>query len=683
GRIAPLVSAVGDNVNSTVSVNDYQQNSGTSMSCPAVSGVLTQLYDCYKQTHAGANPQSALIKATLLNTCDDIGNAGADFVYGYGRVNAYKAAVSLENNQHFAASITQGDSTTFTLNVPSNVSQLKVMLYWHDYEGALNAAPALVNDLDLEVIDDSGNVTLPLVPNSAPNFASLISPATQKIDRLNNQEQAVINNPSGSYTFKVVGFNVPQGPQDFYVVYYFETDSIMVTYPLGGESVAPGELEKIRWDALGNTAPFSVSYSADSGTTWTVINANVAANRRYLDWTTPTAPSPNYLIKVERNGMEDVSDATFNLMAVPTGLTVDFACPDSIKISWNNVAGAAYYEASRLGAAYMDSNGTSTTNSYVFGGLNPMTEQWFSVKAYHTNGAVSRRAIAIKKDPGIINCALAFDAGVTGISPANLVLQSCVAPSTINLTIGLTNSGVNPISNFDVAYTVNNGTPVIETFTNTINPGANTVYTFTTPINIATPGNYQIAGYHLLAGDGNIFNDTLPANITIINSTPVTLPYVENFESFSQCNTSSDCEATICPLGNDLTNVTNGGGDDIDWRVNSGSTPSSTTGPSFDHTTGNSSGKYVYTEASNGCFFQTAELISPCIDLSNATNPVFSFYYHMFGDDMGDLHVDIFASNAWINDVIPPIVGSQPDDWFKQIVGLSNYNGQTINVRLR
>jgi hypothetical protein len=683
GRIAPLVSAVGDNVNSTVSVNDYQTNSGTSMSCPAVSGVLAQLYDCYKQTHGGVNPNSALIKATLLNSCDDLGNAGADFVYGYGRINAFKSAVNIESNHHFAASLTHGDSTSFSLNVPANATQLKVMLYWHDYEGALNAAPALVNDLDFEVIDDLGNVTLPLVPNSAPNFASLISAATQKVDHLNNQEQVVIDNPTGTYTLKVKGYNIPQGPQDFYVVYSFTTDEIMVTYPLGGESVAPGEVEKIRWDAFGNTTPFTVSYSADSGNTWNVINANVPANRRYLDWTTPATPAPTYLIKVERNGIEDVSDATFNLMQVPTGLTVDYACPDSIKISWNAVAGAAYYEASRLGNMYMDSNGISTTTSYTFGGLNPLMEQWFSVKAYHSNGAVSRRAIAIKKDPGITNCILAYDAGVTGISPANLNLLSCVAPDSVKLTIGITNGGANPISNFDVAYTVNNSTPVVETFTNTIAPGANTVFTFNTAISTALPGSYQIYAYHLLSGDGNMYNDSLPALINIVNSTPVTLPYEENFESFTQCNTSSDCEATICPLGNDLTNVTNGDGDDIDWRVNSGSTPSATTGPTFDHTTGNSSGKYVYTEASNNCFQQTAQLITPCIDLANATNPVFAFYYHMFGDDMGDLHVDIFAGNTWINDVIAPISGSQPDDWFKQIVGLNNYIGQVINVRLR
>ena len=31
------------------------------------------------------------------------------------------------------------------------------MVYWHDKEGSANASTALVNDLDIELFDNSGN----------------------------------------------------------------------------------------------------------------------------------------------------------------------------------------------------------------------------------------------------------------------------------------------------------------------------------------------------------------------------------------------------------------------------------------------------------------------------------------------------------------------------------------------
>lgn len=684
GRTEPKVSAVGDNVNSTVSPNTYANNSGTSMSCPAVSGVLVQLYDCYKKNNGNVTPQSALIKAILMNTCDDLGNAGPDFVYGYGRVNAYKGALAIENNQYMTDSLSQGDSATFTLNVPANVAQIKAMLYWHDYEGALASAPSLVNDLDFTVTDDMGVNHLPLVLDPTPAAANLSALAVPNVDHLNNEEQVVIDNPgAGTYTLKVKGYNVPQGTQPFYVVYSYVYDDITVIYPIGGESVAPAEAEKIRWDAFGSTGTFTISYSTDSGANWNTISSTVAGNLRYFNWTTPNIQSSKCLVKVERNGVSDVSDVPFNIMNVPTGLAVTYTCPDSIKLVWNAVPGALYYEASVLGTQYMDSMGTNTNTEFVFTGLNPNVEHWFSVKAYGADDAKSRRAIAINNPAGINNCLFAYDAGLTALTPGSSSLLSCIAPTTMNVVATIINSGINPISNFNVVYQVNGSAPVVETYTGTVNPNASVVHTFATPINTSAAGTYNLITYVSLTNDANAFNDTLSSTVVITSSTPVTLPYTEDFESFTTCNTLSDCEATNCPLGNSLTNVTNGGGDAIDWRVNDGPTPSNNTGPDVDNTLGTAAGKYVYTEASNGCFIKDALLITPCIDLTSAVQPVFSFYYHMYGANMGELHVDIFSNGVWVNDIVAPIAGDQGNQWLKRIVGLSNYIGQIVNIRLR
>jgi hypothetical protein len=85
---------------------------------------------------------------------------------------------------------------------------------------------------------------------------------------------------------------------------------------------------------------------------------------------------------------------------------------------------------------------------------------------------------------------------------------------------------------------------------------------------------------------------------------------------------------------------------DFNWNRHSASTPSGPrTGPSSDHTyEGTSTGNYLYIEASSPRMENdTARLISPVLDKAltkSARFPgaCFSFWYHMFGDDTGEMH---------------------------------------------
>jgi len=116
------------------------------------------------------------------------------------------------------------------------------------------------------------------------------------------------------------------------------------------------------------------------------------------------------------------------------------------------------------------------------------------------------------------------------------------------------------------------------------------------------------------------------------------------------------------------------------WLVKSGTTTSSGTGPSGDHTSG--SGNYLYTESSYGSAQSVANLVMPCIDLNQLDVPFLEFYYHMFGQSMGELHVDIYYGGQWMADVIPAIVGDQGNGWHKASVNLSNYKSIT-QIRFR
>ena len=129
------------------------------------------------------------------------------------------------------------------------------------------------------------------------------------------------------------------------------------------------------------------------------------------------------------------------------------------------------------------------------------------------------------------------------------------------------------------------------------------------------------------------------------------------------------------------------GTDDGEWTLNSGGTTSGTTGPSDDYNVG---GNYFYTEAStstNPGPNATVNLISPCFNLSGFENASISFYYHMYGADMGDLLLDITVDDGstWIN--LATISGqqqsSETDSWALQNIDLDLYAGQTVKFRFQ
>lgn len=73
------------------------------------------------------------------------------------------------------------------------------------------------------------------------------------------------------------------------------------------------------------------------------------------------------------------------------------------------------------------------------------------------------------------------------------------------------------------------------------------------------------------------------------------------------------------------------------WIRQRGSTGSSGTGPSSDHTRRNRLGYYIYIETSSVSANKTARLLSPTVTLSGSQ--CLSFWYHMYGSDINRLSV--------------------------------------------
>ena len=162
------------------------------------------------------------------------------------------------------------------------------MAYWHDKEGSVNASPALVNDLNINLTTSTGSSYNPWVLDPTPNSSNLDQNAVRGIDNLNNMEQVTLENPpSGLYTLTVTGSSIPFGPQEYYVCYEFLSEEVELTYPIGGESFVPGESEYIRWDSHETTASFSLDYSINGGSTWNSISSSVSSSARHYIWTVP------------------------------------------------------------------------------------------------------------------------------------------------------------------------------------------------------------------------------------------------------------------------------------------------------------------------------------------------------------------------------------------------------------
>ncbi|XP_038071818.1 MAM and LDL-receptor class A domain-containing protein 1-like [Patiria miniata] len=106
------------------------------------------------------------------------------------------------------------------------------------------------------------------------------------------------------------------------------------------------------------------------------------------------------------------------------------------------------------------------------------------------------------------------------------------------------------------------------------------------------------------------------------------------------CNPTAPLPALNCDFdSNNLCQFKNSAYDDFDWTLNNGNTPSADTGPDSDHTTRNSSGFYIYTDASAPrVASDKARLDSPKA-IAPATGACVRFWYHMYGTDMGSLTV--------------------------------------------
>ncbi|PHR73259.1 MAG: hypothetical protein COA67_03600 [Lutibacter sp.] len=163
------------------------------------------------------------------------------------------------------------------------------------------------------------------------------------------------------------------------------------------------------------------------------------------------------------------------------------------------------------------------------------------------------------------------------------------------------------------------------------------------------------------------------------------------------CTGNATITTTLYPYNEDFQSGfgdwVQASGDNGNWSLNSGGTVSGDTGPDND-ADNVALGNYMYVEAStpaNGGIGSnaTTNLETPCFDLSGMTDADFSFAYHMFGSDMGQLFLEITEDNgdSWTDITPSPLSGSQhageATAWSTMNVELQSYVEKTIKMRFR
>jgi hypothetical protein len=327
---------------------------GSSESAALVSGVALILQQIYSSQNSGILPPAAWTRAMLINSADDAGSPGIDYVTGFGNMNA-RRAVQTAIDQHFRIdSIDSAATVTYQADVPPTSGLFTITLAWDDLPANPGTAKALVNDLDLTITAPDGTVFLPWVLNKYPAADSLARPATRGRDTLNNAEQISIDHPlPGTYQIRVTA-SLLESPRQAYALVFDHkaADSFLWTSPVQGDPVVSGSQMFLRWEQTLDAPVGRLEYHLTSIPGWTPIQDSIPLSSGMFPWNIPNVFSEGQVRMIA--GTQIFTSDTF-LIAPEMKMEIGFNCPDSVMLFWKPVAPNVRYALYGLGSRYMES----------------------------------------------------------------------------------------------------------------------------------------------------------------------------------------------------------------------------------------------------------------------------------------------------------------------------------------
>lgn len=415
---------------------------------------------------------------------------------------------------------------------------------------------------------------------------------------------------------------------------YNEAYSVWIDYNQDGDFTDAGEQVWTR--SATQTSPVSGTFTVPSSAASGATRMRVSMKYNGI----PTS--------CESFSYGEVEDYTVNIgmtgpdtqaPTVPTGLASSNITHNSFDVSWSassDNVGVTGYNVFLNGSL----QGTTTSTSYSFSGLSELTNYTVAVSA--------------------------FDAASNTSSQTSINVGTTAAPDTQAPTTptGLSSSAIGSTS-FDVSWNAssdNVGVTGYNVYLNGSNIGTVTGTTANvTGLSPSTTYSVRVSAVDAASNESaqsSAITVTTTGSSISCSSTVSSFPYSEGFESGFGA----------------WSNVS---GDDLDWTRRSGSTPSSSTGPS----SASQGSWYMYVESSSPNYpSKTTRIESPCYDLSGESAATFSFKYHMYGATMGTLSLQA-STNGTTWSTIWTQSGNKGNSWLSASVNLDSYAGGTFKLR--
>ena len=321
--------------------NAYGNSSGTSMATPNATGSAALLIQQYGNLFPGQAMRASTLKGLLIHTADDLGNAGPDYKYGWGLVNAQAAADLIIDHYTYPAKLriteNQLTSDTKTRSHPfewDGVSPIHATLVWTDPAGALISAsdsrtPNLVNNLNLKIVAPDGSEFSPYVMPFVGTWtqASMALTATTGVNNTDNVEQVRITAPpvTGTYQAVVACPGTLTGTSQNYSLLLsgsFAEPAAPPAPPTNLVATPGNNIVSLTWNASASATGYNVKRSLTSGGPFTTLGSTGATG--YTDSTVINGTTYFYVVSASNSGGQGADSVETSVIpdAVPSTTTL-------------------------------------------------------------------------------------------------------------------------------------------------------------------------------------------------------------------------------------------------------------------------------------------------------------------------------------------------------------------------
>ncbi len=552
-RIKPDITGNGTAVTSTSSTSNSATATltGTSMASPNVAGTLLLLQQHYKNL-TNNFMRAATLKGLACHTADDAGVTGPDAVFGWGLLNAKKAAETISGNglTSWVSEENLANHQSYSMTVKSDgVSPLIASISWTDLPGVANLGdlpendptPALVNDLDIRVTKD-GTTYYPWRLDSDPNNVAL----NDGDNHVDNVEQIKITPPvAGDYTITVTHKgSLETGSQNFSLIVTGISSSFSLTsttsdlvvcsdqnavYSFNYKQSGSGTTTFSAVDLpVGATASFSpASLSANGTVTMTISGlATVAPGEYYIG-----IKGTNTIESETRFKSLQIYNATFQNVVLNSPSNGQIGLSTSVNLKWAEQVNAENYTvqvSTSSSFSTLTTNVIVSTNEYVVSGLNQETNYFWRVIPSNQcgNGDASNATINAFYT-GVLVC------GTTSFTATDFSNASIASVSNSSASVPVTVTG---------GYTIGD-----------LNVDLNLTHTYVQDMTISLRGPAAIGSPVIIllkepCGDNDNINCTLDddGGVPACSGNPSISGNIAPFESLSALNTlPADGEWTL------------------------------------------------------------------------------------------------------------------------------------------